>query len=84
LTQAASETYSELLGAHKELAEKTDSASDKLAYLSQASRLVNQCLELYNAANLETLKCEEINGVFLIDHLKWMLSHSWKLGINSY
>lgn len=34
LSEAASDTYNELLGAHKELAEKTESASDKLAFMS--------------------------------------------------
>ena len=38
--EVLAETFNELLAAHKELAELTITASDKLGFLCQASRLV--------------------------------------------
>lgn len=42
--EVMSETYSELLAAHKELAELTTTLGDKLSYLSQANRLADMQL----------------------------------------
>ena len=76
------ETYGELLAAHKELAEISESSVDKLAFLSQGSRLADKCLCLYDEANEQNLGNFNLSkGAFLLEQFKWMLSYAWNCGV---
>ena len=46
LVESQLEIFDELLAAHKELIELTSELADKFAFLSQASRLMDQALQL--------------------------------------
>ena len=81
------ETFNELLSAHKELIELSNEHADRFAFLSQASRLMDQALQLsLQASNMMSRNeeqkmsfCEddEVDEQINLDFLKWMISFSW-------
>jgi len=72
------------------LIELTKEHAEKLAFLSQASRLMDQALTLATQASLGDKACshflgeEDSNTGVNLDFLKWMVSFAWNQGVHSY